>query len=873
MPLRAAEIEALVTVNTDDVGRAEKDIKSTGQRIEKNPLKVDADAKGAIASLDRVDAEAKKLVSKPTAVQVNARIESAEKSFKRVYERLEYLRSVEADVDVKADVARAEANLQKIQRSLDGLRNARAKMVVDVDDDPAKQKLQAVEDYAGEAGADAGDEMGDSLINALTAIPIAGAVVGIGILAGKAILDGFNKGLQVEVRYDRLAALAGLDETDARRLGLAAGEAYANTFGESIEANMDTTRLALQFDILDEDATTRDAQKVIQGLSGIAGVLEEEVRPTAQAVSIMLSTGIAKSADHAFDILAAGAREGTNRAEDLLDTFTEYPALFARLGLSGDEALGLINQGMKAGARNSDLVADALKELQIRSTDASKTSAEGYRLIGLDAEAMTSKMARGGAEAREGLNQILDGLRNIEDPVARNAAGVALVGTQWEDLGDAVLALDLSTAVAQLEGVTGSAQKMFDALSDNDATKVEQAQRNIEVAVDGIQGALAGAFSEPLGDFADWVSQNRGPLLSFFQDLVNGALDFAEGATESVGAFVSGPLAEMVSGLAVAIKFFDWGADTSELDALAESMRGFEGTTDAAVDKIEEMRGQFNGFADGQVALGYLNDAALRTADAIGKVGSEHGTMEEQVRRAVAAMGEEISAAEAAGESQTNLTDRYNTSTQALVDQMVQSGMTREAAQQLIDTVLQTPPTAETTYSSNAPTEQAKVQSLADRITTLPDGSVVVTADTSPARNGLEGFIQSATGRRIAVYVDAYGGRSYQNEGSSIRYQAGGGVLEFMAAGGIPGLTPMQSTADVVPSNTWRVVGDRGDVPESFIPWDGSDRSRQILDRTNEAFGVTSSKVVNNNLTVVNPVVRDLQQDAWEAAQNLGGDL
>jgi hypothetical protein len=170
---------------------------------------------------------------------------------------------------------------------------------------------------------------------------------------------------------------------------------------------------------------------------------------------------------------------------------------------------------------------------------------------------------------------------------------------------------------------------------------------------------------------------------------------------------------------------------------------------------------------------------------------------------------------------------------------MIQSGLTREEAQALIDTVLSTPVQQSTTFNSNARDEQAKVQSLADRIVTLPDGSVIITADTTPARNGFEGFIQSATGRRIAVYVDAYGGRSYQNEGSTIRYEARGDILEFMASGGIRGaFDPMPSIAQMVSPNTYRVVGDRGDVDEAYIPLDRSARSMAILLEAMRRMGV-----------------------------------
>lgn len=847
MPLRVAELETLFTANVDQIAKAEKQVKETGKRIESKPIKVDADAKGAVASMDRVEAQAKRIVSAKTLATVDANIDRAEKQFMRVYERLDYLKSVRTELDVEADITRAEAQLQRVMRNLDGLRAARAEMEVDVDPEPAEKGLKRflslfkkqTEDAGTEGGrsltsgldkatrgagqkvADVvGGDIEDTLISALTAIPIAGGVVLAAVGIGKAISGAIRDGLEVERGFDRLAALTGLDEADALRIGRAAGEAYANVFGESIEANMDTARLALQFDIIDENATTRDAQKVIQGLAGIADVLGEDVRPVATAVTTLLRTGLVKSADEAFDLIAAGAREGANRNEDLIDTLTEYPALFQRLGLSGEEALGLVVQGLRAGARNSDLAADALKEFQIRATDASESSAEGFRLLGLDAEEMTAKIARGGQDARDGLDLVLDRLRETEDPVLRNAAAVALFGTQAEDLGQALFAMDLSSAVAELDGVTGAAQRMFDTLADNDATKIEQAQRNIEVAVQGIQGALAAAFSEPLGDFADWVSQNRGPLMQFLLDLANGALDFGEsvvegiaGGTEALGEFVSGPLADLTKGLAGFVGFFDKEAGEG-LDALVEDMRAFDETTSVAADTwrtnlggaLDDARTRLNKFAEQPVALGYLNDATLRLADAIDQVGSSNGTLEEQTRAAVDALWDQLAAADEAEESQENLREKYDAARQALYDQMIQTGATKEEAQRLINTYLGVP----------------------DKVTTE------MIAETAKARNQVDELIRTYDGREIRLKLTTdqvvVNGRVFG--GLRQGYHGGIADYQFMAAGGIPDLTPMNSIASIVPANTWRVVGDRPDVPEAFIPLDGSPRSLAILAET-----------------------------------------
>ena len=850
--MRAAEIDVLFTADTKQIDEADKKIRETGKRTEKNPLKVDADAKPALESMDRVEAAAKKLVSKDTLLTVDANIERGEKSLDRVQKRLDYLRSVETTMDVKADIARAEASLSKVQRNLDGLKAARATMEVDADTSEAEAAFDGVKGDAGDAGEDAGAEFGDRVIAALATIPVAGAVIGIGAAAAKALVSAFEDGLQIEVGYDRLQALTGVDEATSLRLGRAAGEAYANNFGESVESNMDATRLALQFRIIDPTSTTRDAQLVVQSLAGIADVLGQDVKPVAAAVSSMLSSGVASSAQEAFDVLAAGARNGVDRAEDLLDTFTEYPALFKRLGLSGPEALGLINQGLEAGARNSDLAADALKEFQIRATDASETSAEGFRALGLDAEDMTAKIALGGEGAREGLEQVLTALRDMEPGVDRNNAAIALFGTQAEDLGDALFAMDLSSAVAELGTVTGAAQQMFDTLAGNDASKIEQAQRNIEVAVDGIKGALAGAFSEPLGDFADWVSQNRGPLLQFFSDLVNSAIDFGVTATEAFGSFVSGPLAEVVDGIAGIVDFFN-GVEgrPKELDDLADGMRGFESSTDDAVVKLEQMRDQFNGFADGQIALGYVNDAALRTAEAVAQVGfsAESGTallsgfevatdgtvratgeLKSQLDASAEALRAEYDAAIAAGESQDNLRGRYNSTRDALLNQLTTMGLTQEQAQALIDTVLQTPEEASTKFSSNADSERGKVERLGGKIITLPDGSSVIYANTKPAEDALNYFIQQGNNREIRVRIAADGG-SIRMGSITVAPQHDGAIVEMMAAGGLRGraLTPMARRAQMVPADTWRVVGDRSDVPEAYIPLDGSPRSIALL--------------------------------------------
>ncbi len=82
---------------------------------------------------------------------------------------------------------------------------------------------------------------------------------------------------------------------------------------------------------------------------------------------------------------------------------------------------------------------------------------------GNDSAAIMAKFAEGGEAAQEAINEVLTALFAMEDPVEQNAAGVALFGTMWEDLG--------AEGVKALMDVNGEADKTAATLSEIDAIK------------------------------------------------------------------------------------------------------------------------------------------------------------------------------------------------------------------------------------------------------------------------------------------------------------------------------------------------------------------------------------------------------------------
>ena len=316
------------------------------------------------------------------------------------------------------------------------------------------------------------------------------AVAGTAI--GVALSTGLSGALEKSKTDALLAAQLGAGPELAATLGKASGDLYSRGVVDSVEAGNAAIKGAIQNALVPKDAGAKAIAEMGAMVSNMATILEADASQVSATVSQMLRTGMAKSAQEAFDILAAGAQNGADKAGDLLDTFNEYPTLFRNLGLSGQQAMGLISQGLQAGARDSDKVADALKEFSIRAVDGSKTTADGFAMLGLSADTMAARIAKGGKSSAAALQLTLDRLRAIKDPVKQSQAAVALFGTQAEDLGRALYALDPSKAVSALGNVSGAAQRAGDTLEQSAGAKVESLKRKLEVGLTSALGTVSG---------------------------------------------------------------------------------------------------------------------------------------------------------------------------------------------------------------------------------------------------------------------------------------------------------------------------------------------------------------------------------------------
>ncbi|MFP3990647.1 phage tail tape measure protein [Streptomyces sp. E11-3] len=324
---------------------------------------------------------------------------------------------------------------------------------------------------AAAAGQQAGGRFGGAFKTAL---------LGAGVVAGAALIGGVTEALDQGRIIGKLRAQLGATPAEAEKYGKIAGSLYSNAVTQDFQGAADAISATMRAGLVPPGATNKQIESIATKVTDLSNTFELDLGQSANAVGQIMKTGLAPNAKTALDVMAKGLQGMGPRADDLADTFNEYSVQFQRLGLDATTATGLLSQGLKAGARDTDVVADALKEFTLEGVQGSDKIVGGFKAIGLNADKMVGMISEGGPKASEALQITLDTLRDMEDPVKRDAAAVELFGTKSEDMQKALLALDPSKATAELGRTAGAADGLGDSLRDNAGVKVEQFKRTLQ---------------------------------------------------------------------------------------------------------------------------------------------------------------------------------------------------------------------------------------------------------------------------------------------------------------------------------------------------------------------------------------------------------
>ena len=390
--------------------------------------------------------------------------------------------------------------------------------------------LQTIIDISGEISPTVGkalDELSGKLEGAQGKALAAGAAIGgIAVATGAAVIKAGKYLADLGDAYNSavndIAAGTGLVGTELEGMADVLKDVYGSNFGESME-----DAAAGITDVYEATRLTGDElAATTKGAYALADTFGYDISESARAAKALM-TNFGVSGEEAMGMIAAGAQNGLDYSGELIDTISEYSVQFDKLGFTADEMFSIFQQGADSGAWNLDKVGDAIKEFSIRSIDSSVTTQEAYEDLGLNAEEMMATFAAGGEDASIAFQGVLTALIDMDDAVQRDAIGVKLFGTQWEDLG--------VEAMSAMANVQSGAYDTEDALGkinavkyDNIGDAMEGIKRQAEVSLLPMASVVANAFTdiapvigelfENLGPIIEQVTEESMPFVTEFLD-------------------------------------------------------------------------------------------------------------------------------------------------------------------------------------------------------------------------------------------------------------------------------------------------------------------------------------------------------------------
>lgn len=398
-----------------------------------------------------------------------------------------------------------------------------------------------------------------------------------------------------------------------------------------------------------------DALVNIQQASGLAGAeLEaatnsamllkdtfamETNETTRAATALMKNFGI--TAEEAYGIIAVGAQNGANKNGDLLDTLNEYSVHYKALGLDADQFIQSLIAGADAGSFSIDKIGDAVKEFTIRAKDGSKTSAEAFAAINLNAETMTAAFAAGGDAAEAAFFQTIKALNAMEDPVAKNAAGVALFGTMFEDLEAGMLDTMASMAGANVDAA--AALRQMEAVKYNDIgyaiTQISRSFSDAMIPAAEKAGQTVYKYMPQIRASIERVVPAVTALAESFAAALPGIIDFMASAANEIayftGVIVDGwpVIAPILSGLATGFAVFKIA--TGAVSLLTGVMGAFGVTMTVSMAPILGVAAAIGAVVAAGVVLYQNWDTVM---DYAGRLGAYLGSVWQSIKDGCAAM-------------------------------------------------------------------------------------------------------------------------------------------------------------------------------------------------------------------------------------------
>lgn len=329
--------------------------------------------------------------------------------------------------------------------------------------------------------------------------------------------------------------------------GLAAGGGIAGVVQQALDVSSLDTKIDISFDVPEESkASVRDAIKSIEtygvdGEEALEGVrrqwaLNKDASDEANA-SVVKMAGVIASAYSGIDFTEL-IQEGNEIAATLgitneeamglvntllktgfppeqLDIIAEYGDQMIQAGFTAKEVQAIMAAGVDTKSWNIDSLLDGVKEGRIQMADFGNGLDNSLKEIIAQTDISAKQfvtwgqsIAEGGEEGQKAMLEATKALASVDDATVRNQLGTKMFGTMWEDQGKKII-----DTILKAEGKQVDLKKGIDDIAEsqkkleNDPTvTMREAFASLQTAVKPVLDVIANLVSL----ISQWVTNNAG---------------------------------------------------------------------------------------------------------------------------------------------------------------------------------------------------------------------------------------------------------------------------------------------------------------------------------------------------------------------------
>lgn len=280
------------------------------------------------------------------------------------------------------------------------------------------------------------------------------------------------------------------------------------TYGVDSEAALEGVRRQWA---LNKDASDESNSAVVAGVATIVAAygdidfteLIQETNELSKTLGISDQDALALT----YSLLQVGF------PPDQIDIITEYGTQLKMAGYNAQEIQALMAAGVDTGTWNIDNLLDGLKEGRIRmaqfGVSIDNTTAgliQGTNISKEQLQSWGQAVAKGGEDGTKAMQEVSEALIGISDDTTRNALGVQIFGTMWEDQGTNITStiLGMSDHLMTAEENQNKLNSATESLNSDPMIQMQTAISNLMTALTPLLTVIASI----IGAIATWIANN-----------------------------------------------------------------------------------------------------------------------------------------------------------------------------------------------------------------------------------------------------------------------------------------------------------------------------------------------------------------------------